>query len=336
MRSLKTISWITLAVVALMAGVSAFMPKKYSAKAEATMDCPARVTRNIVNNLGLAKKWLWLPGIDTAYSTSCVGVLKGTGASCDYNSSLPASGIIRILNSTPDSISLADERNEGNTTFYKYRITAADPAHTRVTAEATGHSGFLSNLFNFWHSRKLKNQLEEGLSSLARTGRERYTQGIYNGFKITKTKLDQKYFISYRSEVEFEHMAKYYSQNISALYQRAMEAKITAAGMPCGLYYKWDDKAGKADMAAALPTLAAFSAGDASSVTLRPGDALILTYMGDNAKSASAHFAMDEYMEDHGLRQIPPVIEEYMTDPAKEPDPARWVTNIMYYVEPIQ
>ncbi len=43
---------------------------------------------------------------------------------------------------------------------------------------------------------------------------------------------------------------------------------------------------------------------------------------------------MDEYMEEKKLQSIPQVIEEYVTDPVQEPDTAKWLTRIIYFVEP--
>ena len=41
---------------------------------------------------------------------------------------------------------------------------------------------------------------------------------------------------------------------------------------------------------------------------------------------------MDEYMKDFGLLNNPPIIEEYVTDPSTEKDPAKWLTKIIYYI----
>jgi hypothetical protein len=44
---------------------------------------------------------------------------------------------------------------------------------------------------------------------------------------------------------------------------------------------------------------------------------------------------MDEYMTSNKLRNVPPVIESYLTDPGAEPDTAKWLTKVIYYVEPM-
>ncbi len=40
---------------------------------------------------------------------------------------------------------------------------------------------------------------------------------------------------------------------------------------------------------------------------------------------------MGDFMKDRQLFMDVPMIEEYVTDPTKEPDPEKWTTNIYYY-----
>jgi hypothetical protein len=58
----------------------------------------------------------------------------------------------------------------------------------------------------------------------------------------------------------------------------------------------------------------------------------LIEYLGDYAKTGEAHSAMDEYMAEKKLQSIPPVMEEYVTDPVEEPDTAKWLTRILYFV----
>jgi hypothetical protein len=46
--------------------------------------------------------------------------------------------------------------------------------------------------------------------------------------------------------------------------------------------------------------------------------------------------AMDEYMAERKLQQIPPILEEYLTDPTLEPDTSKWLTRIVYFVKPLE
>jgi effector-binding domain-containing protein len=102
--------------------------------------------------------------------------------------------------------------------------------------------------------------------------------------------------------------------------------------MPCGLFYTWDEAKLKSDMAAALPTLAQLNnIPETNTVSIPSKPALKIVYHGDKRKSGNAHNAMGDYMKDRQLLMDVPMIEEYVTDPTKESDPEKWITNIIYY-----
>ncbi len=104
--------------------------------------------------------------------------------------------------------------------------------------------------------------------------------------------------------------------------------------MPAGLYYEWDVEKMTADLAAAV----AFT-GDIKTpagmevINLPAGKSLTIDYMGGYNGIGSAHEAMDAYMKENKLEQLTPVIEEYVTDPASEPDSTKWLTKVVYFVK---
>ena len=89
------------------------------------------------------------------------------------------------------------------------------------------------------------------------------------------------------------------------------------------------------DMAAAFPITENLLFG--KPVTIFPmaaGRALQIEYLGAYDQLGEAHGAMDDYMAEKNLQMLPPVIEEYITDPGMEPDTAKWLTRIIYRVQP--
>ncbi len=60
----------------------------------------------------------------------------------------------------------------------------------------------------------------------------------------------------------------------------------------------------------------------------------MIDYYGAYDKIGEAHMAMDDCMADMKMRSVPPVIEEYVTDPASESDTSRWLTKVIYFIEP--
>jgi len=335
MSKSKKYFYASFMVLFLIGLLSFFISRTYEVHTEMELKAPANFVFNALNNVNHQSQWNTKATLDTTFKLICAGASVGAGVSCDYTSTLYGNGVLRILNNqTHDSIILSDEQKSGKEKVFIYKLITKDSTTTIVKVNGKSSSGYISNLWNFIHRWKLKKQIHQNLDNLKVFVNDRYKNKMYNGYQIKEMTMNQRFFISYRSLVQFENMQQYYSQNISGLYQKALEQNLAISGMPCGLYYKWDTTSNKADMAAALPTLAEFNIMDTESVNIPSKPAIVIEYKGESNKSAPAHNAMDEYMLDHRLENTPPVIEEYLTDPAKEPDPNKWVTNIIYYVIP--
>ena len=63
------------------------------------------------------------------------------------------------------------------------------------------------------------------------------------------------------------------------------------------------------------------------------GKAVEIDYLGAYTKMQSAYMAIDDYMNEKGLKSNSFVVEEYITDPMAEKDTAKWLTKIYYYVQ---
>ena len=144
--------------------------------------------------------------------------------------------------------------------------------------------------------------------------------------------LDDRYYIMNRQEVAFENMQQFYAQNLGSLFGKLQKAGIDMKGMPSGLFFKYDEKAGKTDMAASIPIAEPVDIKGATSLTIPSGRAIQVDFYGDYHNLGDAHNAIAEYMLDFGLLNNSPVVEEYMTDPGEEPDPSKWLTKVTYYL----
>lgn len=332
-RTRKTFVLIAL-FLTLMLGLSFFMSKVYVSNTAVEFNAPANFVYNAINDLGYQNNWNGKMGLDTSFHVLCVGNSKGVNASCDYKSDTYGAGVLRIVYSKEDSIIITDKPDSGIMRTISYKIVSIDSTHSLVKVTGTGQSGFITNLWNVLHRWKLSKHIKHGLDNLKVFLHDRFQNKVYNGYKITENVMNERYFITHRSEIAFENIPQYYTQNISALYQTALQNQLAISGMPCALFYNWDEVNGKSDMAAALPTLAETNIADTEAVKISSASALKVEYKGESHNSGEAHIAMDAYMLDHRLKQEIPIVEEYMTDPAEEPDPSKWVTNIYYYVSP--
>jgi effector-binding domain-containing protein len=56
----------------------------------------------------------------------------------------------------------------------------------------------------------------------------------------------------------------------------------------------------------------------------------LVEYYGNPEGTGAAHGAIESYCKQQGLVAGEPAIEEYVTDPASEPDTSKWLTRIYY------
>lgn len=293
-------------------------------------DIPRSYLYNIVNDLSLYRQWNQTRFLPLNEYDSNQVPLKGNNALLEIKEHETVSGTVKIMAVSIDSIvyetTLTGKKQSELSAF---RFSEAD-GKTCLTANIEFRKPFPSNIIGFitaiGHRKALKKSLEQ-LTSMAE---KRYREGVYRGYKVQEEVMEEKYYIINRSEVRIENTRQFYTQNISSLFQSLLDAGINSSGMPCGLFFKWDEQKGITDMAAALPVLSELYIKDTGTFHIPARRALVIDFYGDNAKSGTAHFALDDYMADRGLLQDVPVIEEYVTDPSKEPDPAKWLTRIIY------
>jgi effector-binding domain-containing protein len=132
--------------------------------------------------------------------------------------------------------------------------------------------------------------------------------------------------------VKFDKVGEFYANHFPSIMQSVGQAKLQPSGPPSGVYYKWDEQNGEAELAAAIPVSdpKAKVAGY-ETISLPASKALKVEYYGAYDKSMDAHMAIDSYMKEKGMTNGN-VIEEYVTDPGMEKDTAKWLTNIYYLV----
>jgi effector-binding domain-containing protein len=329
---------IVIALLATLLLMFSYMTSyDYKVKVTSEIDIPGNVIFNAIADIRHQSDINTKAVLDTSFRLKCTGKNVFNGSSCDYTSTRYGNGVLRIKDSNhTDSIVYEDEQGDGNTKIFRIKLIFKDVENTLVIVEGSGRSGFISNLWNFIHRWKLKKQIHHNMDNLAIFVKNRFNNKIYHGYKVNETVPDPKFFISLRSNVAKENMQQYYTNNISALYQKALENKVPVHGMPCGLYYSRDEENKLEDMAAALPTPSEINLSGTESVSLPSKTALIIEYKGALSNIGMAYLALDEYMQDHQLRKEAPIIEEYITNPLEEPNPDLWVTNIIYYISKIK
>ncbi len=172
---------------------------------------------------------------------------------------------------------------------------------------------------------------ENGLANL-----KKYCEALnpkkYRGFKVLEVERDTIQYAMIRQEVDFQDIFTFYGTQIPIALEASNKAGATMKGLPAGLFWQYDTVAMKTDMAIAIPLEKPMKAIPTLELLNLGGKALVVDFLGDFALTAEAHAALEDYMADKKLQSIPPVLEEYVTDPNLEPDTAKWLTRVIYFV----
>lgn len=177
--------------------------------------------------------------------------------------------------------------------------------------------------------------------NMDKEGGKDYEEGLANlkamceatpTYEITETDWAEKNCLAIRQVVGFADMPKFFGEHYSKMYEAIAKAGAKPT-IPLGVYYKYDEKAMNADVAAAIPFEGKkVLAKGYSNLNLPDSKAYLINYFGDYQKMKPAYEAMNEKLKTLGRENPDMVVEEYVSDPMTEKDTAKWNTKIYFFV----
>lgn len=216
-----------------------------------------------------------------------------------------------------------------------YFILEGDTIKTKITWGMQMHlpffmraGGMFTDLNTF-----VGRDYDTGLANL-----KKYCEALnpkeYRGFRVKMTERPETWYAALRDTVEFQQIPQYFTDKTPLVLEAAGKAGAKADSVLTGMFWFYDTVSMKTNMAVAFAIDKQVKPAPGVEIVKTGGTAIIVDFLGDFALTAEAHMALDEFMAERKLQQIPPALEEYLTDPAKEPDTAKWLTRIVYFVKP--
>lgn len=152
-------------------------------------------------------------------------------------------------------------------------------------------------------------------------------------YTISTLNWRERQFLTKRATVPFNKLSDFFKENYGALYGFMGQAGLRPDGMPCAFYYNIDEVKNETDLAAAIAVQGNIpDTGTLEKVILPASKVITTTHIGSYETMVPAYQAMDQYLTDNGLKKEL-MIEEYLSDPMLEKDPAKWKTNIYFLVK---
>ena len=133
-----------------------------------------------------------------------------------------------------------------------------------------------------------------------------------------------------RREVPVTALAAFYADAAAAVEEAVSGAGGVIAGPLCGWYHAMVD--GTFDLSAGFP-VAGLAVGPLDGEVLvrqRPGGmAAVALHLGPYDTLQDTYRAVDVWLNDRQLDASDEDVEEYLSDPGADPDPATWETRVV-------
>ena len=161
-------------------------------------------------------------------------------------------------------------------------------------------------------------------------------------YTIKRTELSPQPVLVMRRRVKLSDIGPTLAAVLPNVFMHAQQTGQGIAGQPFTRYLEWGP--GLVTIEAGLPVVAPdknVNDGDPASDNAagRPeivaeclpgGPVATVTHCGPYEKLSEAHAAIQQWIEDQGLRAAGPPWETYTTDPADYPDPQDWKTDVFW------
>lgn len=147
-------------------------------------------------------------------------------------------------------------------------------------------------------------------------------------YQIDQRELVESPTAVVRARLSVTEIGPFVGSAIASVASELARQSVSPAGPPYARYHRldggmFDVEVGFRAAAAALPR------GDDSVSSLPGGLAAVLAYVGPYDEMEAAYGALAEWVSSRGGEANGDPWEVYLSDPAQEPDPRRWRTEIV-------
>lgn len=341
MKFLKYIVFLILIVVIAGAVYFGAMDGKFDIKASKSMQVPAAVLYEKVNNYESWQQWgPWMqmdPDIEISLGDTVVG--DGAGYSWESDHIDIGSGSIVTVNTTQNKNIIQD------ISFKHLFGTATHQMYWTFTPDENGLSTTVD-----WGLKGELSLLEKVLAAFSSSSKtptiQLYEQGLENLEQQTKLSMEQ-YNVTFDGISEYG--GGYYMYVTASSTMAGLGAKmgpmlgkvhgymqdnnIKQSGMPFTIYNQVDQEAGTMIFSTAIPVKERVITTVETEVLcgyMPPLTAVKTTLMGNYNNLNKAYERALSYIQEKGLTidQEHPMFEIYVNDPGNVPNPSNWETAV--------
>lgn len=343
MRALKTILIILGALLGVVVLLGLLGKKDFRFERSITIKAPADAVYGNISSLAAMDKWGPWKEMEHNMTSTLSGSPDGQIGAISHWKSDESEGEMELSELVTNSkvrtklrfISPWAANNEGT-----YDLEAMGDS-TRIIWGMQGQNNFMAKVMSVFMNMDamVGPMFEKGLGNLKTLTEQEHAASVSAkgaaGYDITVSDRPAMLYVGKREVVKWADMKEFFGKNFGTGFAAVGKAGVAPAGAPSGVYFEWNEKDQTADLIAGVPvTLDAKAKLKGLDVYEAPASkAYMIDYVGGYMGIGKAHEAMDARMNADGLQMNQVVIEEYITDPGKEPDSTKWHTNVVYLVK---
>jgi effector-binding domain-containing protein len=335
MKALKVLAWIIGVLAALFLILLFAAPSHLHVERSVQVNAPLNVVWEHLVKFENFNKWSTWRQADTAAVYTISGTDGTEGASTSWDGKKIGKGKLEHISLTPyktikQKIYFYTPVHMEADVFFELEDT---DGKTKVTWGFDGDYDRPQNILGMFMKGALEKDFQQGLDNMKNAVEKHQPATANSKWPVKETDFPTTTFAMLRKEVRIKDIDKFITTNLPAVYEAVMAAKL-APGTPTGLIFSWDENTGKTDMAAAIPVPADSKAGAGYQLyTLPASKGVYVDFYGPYEKTYEAHAAIDTFLKAANRKQKWPVLEQYITDPASEPDTTKWLTKVIYLSE---
>ena len=338
MKIIKTLGLLVLGLVVLALLFGAFLPTHFDFERSAEIGASKEIIFSKLNDLKTWEEWGPWKEMEPTMEVTYGEQTKGVGASYSWTTS-EGTGKITIAESTPPTwqkTELVFDESEEATGWFK--LEDGENGATKTTWGVGFDIPYPFNAMTLLTGGAMEKQMNEmfdsGLAKLKVMCEKEASQKTYRGYVVKPVVFPGKSYLAVRDMVKFNDIASFFTNNYGAIGAAMGKQQLQMDGMPCGIFYEWNEKENTTDMAAAIPVSGGtpVAAGKVQPIEIPKGECVTIDYYGPYEGTGKAHYAMDDYFKENHLSPSRLVMEEYVTDPSRQPDTSKWLTRVYYFL----
>lgn len=337
MRVLAVCAWIIGIVLVLFVILLLVAPTQVHIERSRDIKAPATVVWEHITRFERFNAWSTWRKIEPGAQFRLDGVDGTVGASTSWKGEKLGEGKLEHLSLQPYS------EVRQRLSFYEpfeavsdvYYLLKENNGVTQVTWAMDASYPRPQNILGMFMKGSLEEDFAQGLKNLQKAAEtDAVRQAVSAKLEVKEEKRPAITYGTIRKVVPMDQITSFYAAHLPEIFKSAMEAGLSP-GVATGLFYKWDEKDGTTDMAAAvrLNKSGTLSGEGIEVLTLPAGNVVYVDFYGPYNKTIDAHHLIDQYLGQQGKKSKWPVIEEYITDPGVEKDSSKWLTKVVYYTE---